>query len=171
MKPYIKYEGLLISPLYQPPPLIPVLHTMPSTFEYDFQAEGHSIKTKFCTGLFINGKFVDGSSNTTIDVINPTTGKIVTKVSEGTEKDVDLAVQAAQKAYDSAWGLNVSAVERGKILIRIAELIERDIDEIAAVEALDNGKAFSIAKGFDASEAAACFRYYGGWADKHHGKV
>ena len=56
-------------------------------------------------------------------------------------------------------------------MIKIAELIERDIDEIAAVEALDNGKAFSIAKGFDASEAAACFRYYGGWADKIHGKV
>ncbi|CEL62963.1 aldehyde dehydrogenase (NAD+) [Rhizoctonia solani AG-1 IB] len=144
---------------------------MPSVFEYDFQAEGHEIKTKFSTGLFINGKFVDGSNNTTIDVINPTTGKVITKVSEGTEKDVDLAVQAAQKAYDSAWGLNVSGVERGKILIRIAELIERDIEEIAAVEALDNGKAFTIAKGFDASEAAACFRYYGGWADKHHGKV
>jgi aldehyde dehydrogenase (NAD+) len=104
---------------------------MPSVFEYDFQAEGHEIKTKFSTGLFINGKFVDGSNNTTIEyvcfypwpfncnlnpskfsVINPTTGKVITKVSEGTEKDVDLAVQAAQKAYDSAWGLNVSGVER-----------------------------------------------------------
>ncbi|KAF8761776.1 Aldehyde dehydrogenase [Rhizoctonia solani] len=137
---------------------------MPSFFEYNFQAEGHSIKTKFSTGLFINGKFVNGSNNTTIDVINPTTGKLINKVSEGTEKDVDRAVQAAQKAYDTTWGLNVCGVQRGKILIRIAELIERDIDEIAAVEALDNGKAFTIAKGFDASEAAACFRYYGGWA-------
>ncbi|CCO36033.1 aldehyde dehydrogenase (NAD+) [Rhizoctonia solani AG-1 IB] len=164
MKSYIKYDEPLGPSPHQPPP-------MPSVFEYDFQAEGHEIKTKFSTGLFINGKFVDGSNNTTIDVINPTTGKVITKVSEGTEKDVDLAVQAAQKAYDSAWGLNVSGVERGKILIRIAELIERDIEEIAAVEALDNGKAFTIAKGFDASEAAACFRYYGGWADKHHGKV
>ncbi|QRW19790.1 aldehyde dehydrogenase family protein [Rhizoctonia solani] len=133
---------------------------MPSFFEYNFQAEGHSIKTKFSTGLFINGKFVNGSNNTTIDVINPTTGKLINKVSEGTEKDVDRAVQAAQKAYDTTWGLNVCGVQRGKILIRIAELIERDIDEIAAVEALDNGKAFTIAKGFDASEAAACFRYY-----------
>ncbi|KAG9097323.1 aldehyde dehydrogenase (NAD(P)(+)) ald5 [Ceratobasidium sp. 370] len=144
---------------------------MPSTFEYNFEAEGHPIKVKFNTGLFIDGKFVDGCDKGTIDVINPSTGKVITKVSEGTEKDVDIAVKAAQKAYDTAWGLGVSGVNRGKILIRIAELIERDIDEIAAIEALDNGKAFSIAKSFDASEAAACFRYYGGWADKVHGKV
>jgi aldehyde dehydrogenase (NAD+) len=144
---------------------------MPSVFEHDFQAQGHTIKTKFSTGLLIDGKWVDGSNGTTIDVINPTTGKVITKVSEGTDKDVDLAVKAAQKAYDTVWGLNTTGVDRGKILIRIAELIERDINEIAAVEALDNGKAFTIAKGFDASEAAACFRYYAGWADKHHGKV
>ncbi|CUA71412.1 aldehyde dehydrogenase (NAD+) [Rhizoctonia solani] len=144
---------------------------MPHTFEYSFEDHGHKFSTKFSTGLLIDGKFVDGCNGTTIDVVNPTTGKVITKISEGSEKDVDLAVKAAQKAYDTAWGLNVSGVKRGQILIRIAELIERDIDEIAAVEALDNGKAFSIAKGFDASEAAACFRYYGGWADKHHGKV
>ncbi|KAG9083707.1 aldehyde dehydrogenase (NAD(P)(+)) ald5 [Ceratobasidium sp. UAMH 11750] len=144
---------------------------MPSVFDYSFDNHGHPIKVKFNTGLFIDGKFVDGCNKTTIDVINPSTGKLITKVSEGTEKDVDLAVKAAQKAYDTAWGLNVSGVNRGKILIKIAELIERDIDEIAAIEALDNGKAFSIAKSFDASEAAACFRYYGGWADKVHGKV
>ncbi|ELU36121.1 Aldedh domain-containing protein [Rhizoctonia solani AG-1 IA] len=89
---------------------------MPSFFEYNFQAEGHSIKTKFSTGLFINGKFVNGSNNTTIEyvdpVINPTTGKLINKVSEGTEKDVDRAVQAAQKAYDTTWGLNVCGVQR-----------------------------------------------------------
>ncbi|KAB5593555.1 Aldehyde dehydrogenase [Ceratobasidium theobromae] len=144
---------------------------MPSVFEYDFTPEGHNIKTKFSTGLYINGKFVDGNSGKTIDVVNPTTGKVITAVSEGNDKDVDAAVKAAQNAYDTVWGLNVSGVQRGKILIKLAELIERDIDEIAAVEALDNGKAFTIAKGFDASEAAACFRYYGGWADKVHGKV
>ncbi|KDN39669.1 hypothetical protein RSAG8_08697, partial [Rhizoctonia solani AG-8 WAC10335] len=164
---------------------------MPATFEYNFEADGHQIKTKFSTGLLINGKFVDGSNGTTIETHTessytmPATfeynfeangHQIKTKFStglliNGNEKDVDLAVQAAQKAYDTVWGLNVSGVKRGQILIRLAELIERDLDEIAAIEALDNGKAFSIAKGFDASEAAACFRYYGGWADKHHGKV
>ncbi|CAE7151171.1 unnamed protein product [Rhizoctonia solani] len=163
-------EVLVPSSLLQPPPLTNI-STMPSVFEYSFEDHGHKFATKFSTGLLINGKWVDGSNGTTIDVVNPTTGKVVTKISEGTDKDVDLAVQAAQKAYDTAWGLNVSGVKRGQILIKIAELIERDIDEIAAVEALDNGKAFTIAKGFDASEAAACFRYYGGWADKHHGKV
>ncbi|QRV76971.1 aldehyde dehydrogenase family protein [Ceratobasidium sp. AG-Ba] len=117
---------------------------MPSVFDYSFDNHGHPIKVSFNTGLFIDGKFVDGSKGTTIDVINPSTGKLITKVSEGTEKDVDLAVKAAQKAYDTAWGLNVSGVKRGQILIKIAELIERDIDEIAAVEALDNGKVVEI---------------------------
>ncbi|QRW05869.1 aldehyde dehydrogenase family protein [Ceratobasidium sp. AG-Ba] len=117
---------------------------MPSVFDYSFDNHGHPIKVSFNTGLYIDGKFVDGSNKSTIDVINPSTGKVITKVSEGTEKDVDLAVKAAQKAYDTAWGLNVSGVNRGKILIRIAELIERDIDEIAAVEALDNGKVAEI---------------------------
>ncbi|MCO5608922.1 hypothetical protein L7F22_063140 [Adiantum nelumboides] len=57
------------------------------------------------------------------------------------------------------------------MLIKLAELIEENIDEIAAIESLDNGKAFSIAKGFDITEVAGCMRYYGGWADKNHGKT
>lgn len=65
----------------------------------------------------------------------------------------------------------VPGFERGKLLIRLAELIERDADELAAVESLDNGKAFSIARAFDVTELAANLRYYGGWADKNHGKV
>jgi aldehyde dehydrogenase (NAD+) len=66
---------------------------------------------------------------------------------------------------------NISGQDRGKILIKIAELIEENADELAALETLDNGKAYSIARGFDILEAAATFRYYGGWADKDGGKV
>ena len=61
--------------------------------------------------------------------------------------------------------------ERGKLLIKLATLLERDVEILAAIEALDNGKTFSMAKAFDVAEAAATFRYYGGWADKQHGKV
>ncbi|GHJ89961.1 hypothetical protein NliqN6_6363 [Naganishia liquefaciens] len=146
---------------------------MPGTFEYDFSTTGGEFKGKssFSTGLFINGEFVDAKSGKTIDVINPVNGEVVGKVSAGDKEDVDIAVKAAEKAHQTVWGENVSGQERGKILIKIAELIEEHADELAALETLDNGKAYSIARGFDILEAAATFRYYGGWADKDGGKV
>jgi acyl-CoA reductase-like NAD-dependent aldehyde dehydrogenase len=77
--------------------------------------------------------------------VRPTaTGKLLGTIAEGTAKDVDLAVAAAQKAYDTVWGLNTPAFKRGKLLIRLAELIEENIDEIAAIESLDNGQYFSL---------------------------
>jgi aldehyde dehydrogenase (NAD+) len=66
-------------------------------------------------------------------------GKEIAKIAEGTAKDVDKAVAAAQKAYDTVWGFNIPSYERGKLLIRWAELIEEHLDEIAALECLDNG--------------------------------
>lgn len=92
-------------------------------------------------------------------------------IPEGLPEDVDVAIKAAHKAFNTTWGLNCPGFQRGKYLIKIAELIERDLDIIASLEALDNGKTFSAAKGFDVTESAACFRYYGGWADKIHGKT
>lgn len=68
------------------------------------------------------------------------TGKLLATIAEGTPQDVDLAVAAAQKAYDTVWGLNMPGFKRGQLLIRWAELIEENIDEIAAIESLDNGK-------------------------------
>jgi acyl-CoA reductase-like NAD-dependent aldehyde dehydrogenase len=68
------------------------------------------------------------------------TGKLLGTIAEGTANDVDIAVAAAQKAYDTVWGLNTPAFKRGKLLIRLAELIEENIDEIAAIESLDNGQ-------------------------------
>ncbi|KAJ9091002.1 hypothetical protein QFC19_009298 [Naganishia cerealis] len=146
---------------------------MPGIFEYDFSTTGGVFKGKssFSTGLFIDGQFVDSKAGATIDVINPVTGKAVGKVSAGDKADVDLAVKAAEKAHRTVWGENISGQERGKILIKIAELIEENADELAALETLDNGKAYSIARSFDIMEAAATFRYYGGWADKDGGKV
>jgi len=71
------------------------------------------------------------------------TGKKITEIAEGTAKDVDAAVEAAQKAYDTVWGLNTPGFQRGKLLIRWAELIEEHADELAAIESLDNGKQIS----------------------------
>ncbi|KAM0750500.1 aldehyde dehydrogenase [Meredithblackwellia eburnea MCA 4105] len=134
--------------------------------------EGAKIKNvSFPTGLFINGQYVTGEGNKTIDTVNPATGKTIASVSEASAKDVDIAVDAAQKAYDTVWGERVPGHERGRLLMKLADLFDEHADILASIESLDNGKAFSFARGFDVPEAAACLRYYGGWADKDHGKV
>ncbi|CAG8796913.1 1113_t:CDS:2, partial [Racocetra fulgida] len=80
--------------------------------------------------------------------INPTTGQVITSVVEASEKDVDIAVEAATKAFNEEW-IHVEGKERGRLLNKLADLMERDTDELAALEALDNGKAFTIAKSID----------------------
>jgi len=143
---------------------------MPATFTHQFETPVFKGGVEFSTGIYVDGKFVDGSSGKTIDVINPSTGKLITKISEGTPADVDVAVKAAQKAFDTTYGLNMTGRERGKLLGKLAQLIEDNIDAVSAVEALDNGKTFSWAKD-DVGSVIACFRYYAGWADKNQGKT
>ncbi|KAF2842302.1 aldehyde dehydrogenase, allergen Cla h 10 [Patellaria atrata CBS 101060] len=121
------------------------------------------------TGLFINNEFVEGVDKKTFEVINPTDESVITSVHEATEKDVDLAVSAARKAFEGSWRTETPE-NRGRLLVKLADLFERDIDTLAAIESLDNGKAITMAKG-DVGMAAGCLRYYGGWADKIEGKV
>lgn len=90
-------------------------------------------------------------------------------VHEGTAKDVDIAVQAARKALEGEWK-HVTPSRRGILLSRLADFLERDIDTVAAIEALDNGKGVTLAKG-DVGASAGCLRYYGGWADKILGQT
>ncbi|KAL2853999.1 aldehyde dehydrogenase [Aspergillus pseudodeflectus] len=120
-------------------------------------------------GLFINNEFVKGAEGKTFEVINPTNEKVITSVHEATEKDVDAAVAAARAAFEGAWR-QVTPSERGRYLNKLADLMERDIDTLAAIESLDNGKAFTMAKG-DTANAIGCLRYYAGWADKIHGQT
>ncbi|ESK88546.1 aldehyde dehydrogenase [Moniliophthora roreri MCA 2997] len=144
---------------------------MPTTFSYDFNTEVFKGKTSFSTGVFINGQFQDGAEGTTIDVINPTNGQLITKISEATPKDVDIAVEAAQKAFDTTWGLNAPGAVRTKLLTKLASAMEACADELAALEALDNGKTFDWAKTVDVPFSIELIRYYAGWADKIHGQV
>ncbi|RHZ67320.1 aldehyde dehydrogenase family protein [Aspergillus thermomutatus] len=120
-------------------------------------------------GLFINNEFVPGVEGKTFETINPHDEKPIVAVHEATEKDVDIAVEAARKAFKGAWK-DVIPSERGRLLTRLADLLERDMDTIAAIEALDNGKAVHMAKG-DVALSANCIRYYGGWADKIVGQT
>ncbi|KAK7063661.1 aldehyde dehydrogenase [Favolaschia claudopus] len=144
---------------------------MPGTFTHKFDTPVYKGTVNVSTGLFINNKFVDGSDTTTIDVLNPTTGKLITTISEATAKDVDIAVKAAQEAYDTTWGLNTSGAERGDLLNKLATIMDGARDELAALEAMDNGKTFSWAKNVDVDFAIQVVKYYAGWADKIHGQT
>ncbi|KAJ6468607.1 aldehyde dehydrogenase [Mycena vitilis] len=139
-----------------------------TTVEIDNPAFKGSIAVP--TGLFIDGKWVDPVEPEMTDIINPATGGKIAAVALGTGKDVDIAVKAAHKAYKTVWGLKCPGVERGKLLTRLADLIERDADQFAALEAINVGKPFSNAKG-DVASAVAWFRYFGGWADKVQGNT
>jgi aldehyde dehydrogenase (NAD+) len=129
----------------------------------------HSGKYTQPTGLFINNEFVKSVDGKTFEVINPSTEEVICSVSEATEKDVDIAVAAARKAFEGEWK-TTTPEQRGKYLVKLAELVEKNHDLLAAVESLDNGKSIGMAKG-DIAAVFGCLRYYGGWADKIEGKV
>jgi aldehyde dehydrogenase (NAD+) len=118
---------------------------------------------------FINNEFIEGVDKKTFDVINPSTEEVITSVSEATEKDVDLAVSAARKAFDGEWKQTPPAT-RGILLTKLADLMEQNAELLASIESLDNGKSISMARG-DIVKAHGCIRYYGGWADKIEGKT
>ena len=118
---------------------------------------------------FINNEFVKGVDGKEFETINPSTEKPICSISEATEKDVDIAVAAARKAFEGPWR-SVTPSDRGKLLIKLADLLEEHRGTLAAIESLDNGKALSMAD-FDVGFAANALRYYGGWADKIEGKV
>lgn len=121
--------------------------------------------------LFINNQFVDSKSGKTFATINPATGQKIIDVAEGDKVDVEAAVQAAKTAFtrSSPWR-QMDASGRGKLLNKLADLMERDINVLANLESLDNGKSFGDSV-FDMNCAIDTFRYYAGWADKIHGST
>ena len=123
------------------------------------------------TKLLINGKWVDSASGKTFPTINPSTGEVITQVAEADAADVDKAVAAARAAFDKGPWRKMSAAERGVLMNRLADLIEKHADELAQLESLDNGKPYHVARAADLSLTVACYRYYAGWADKNHGKT
>ncbi|GAA5867428.1 hypothetical protein JCM3774_002901 [Rhodotorula dairenensis] len=133
---------------------------------------GHVVSSAtFPVGLFINNKYSHASNGETIEVREPATDKVIAHIPAGQAKDVDRAVDAAERAYHTVWGERCPPRERGRLLMKLADLVEEHADVLASIESMDNGKPFSIARAVDVPEAAACLRYYGGWADKDHGKV
>ncbi|KAF8186281.1 aldehyde dehydrogenase [Pholiota molesta] len=130
---------------------------MSATYTHKFDTPVYKGDITIHTGLFINNKWVAPVEGKTIDQ-----WKVITAVSVGSSQDVEIAVKAARRcAYKTSWGLRCSGRERGKLLFKLAQLIERDADEFAALEALDVGsKIFANAKAGDVGGAIATIRYY-----------
>jgi aldehyde dehydrogenase (NAD+) len=124
------------------------------------------------TQILIDNKWVESVSGKRFPTINPATGEKIADIAEADEADVNLAVKAAKRAFDSRspWR-RMAAAERGKLLNRLADLIEKHADDLAKLEALDNGKPYKVARAADLALTIACYRYYAGWADKIQGKT
>lgn len=121
------------------------------------------------TKLYIGGQFVDALDGATLDVINPFDGSVITSVAEAKAADVDRAVAAATRAFP-AWRAT-PAMQRGRLLGKLADAIEAHADELADLEAIDTGHPIRDTKSLDVPRTAVTFRYFAGMADKHQGSV
>ncbi len=115
--------------------------------------------------LFIDGEFTAPAQGAYFDTCNPATETKLAEVGDGSEDDVNRAVQSARKAYDRVWS-RLSGRERGKYLFRIARMIQERARELAVIESMDGGKPIRESRTVDIPLAAAHFFYYAGWADK-----
>ena len=123
------------------------------------------------TKMLIDGKWVDSTSGRTFETINPATGDVIARVAEGEAPDVDKAVKAARRAFEKGPWRKTDARDRGRMLNKLADLIEKNIQELAALETLDNGKPIRDSLAADLPLVIDCYRYYAGWADKIEGKT
>jgi aldehyde dehydrogenase (NAD+) len=120
------------------------------------------------TKLFIDGEFVDAQSGKVFEVINPATAQVICSVAEADKADVEIAVKAARRAFETEWKY-VDCSARRDLMLRLADLIEQNKEEMATLETLDNGKPLNESLNVDVALTIKCFRYYAGWADKIHG--
>jgi aldehyde dehydrogenase (NAD+) len=131
------------------------------------RAKGRTFQTK----LLIDGQWRESVSGKSFETVNPATEEVITQVSEGDAADVELAVKAARKAFDSGPWRQTDARDRGRLLNKLADLMESRIDELAELETLDNGKPIAESRNADLPLVIDCLRYYAGWADKIHGQT
>ncbi|KAK7461771.1 hypothetical protein VKT23_008202 [Stygiomarasmius scandens] len=161
---------------------------MSTTFQISLDTPAYKGALSCNTDLYINGQWVKPVEGGKIEVFNPgtyarfldvqkvsdnpaATGKVITSVSVGTSKDVDIAVEAAEKAYKTSWGFKTPGMVRGQMLFKLADLVAQHADELAAFEALNGGKPYESARNFDVGVCINLIKYYAGWADKVHGET
>jgi aldehyde dehydrogenase (NAD+) len=135
-------------------------------FDYAPAPESQSIvDIRSSYGLFVNGEFIDTASGRRRKTVNPATEEVLAEVAEAGESDVDAAVAAARRAYDTVWR-RMRGADRAKYLYRLARIIQERSRELAVLETIDNGKPIRESRDVDIPLVAAHFFYYAGWADK-----
>lgn len=134
----------------------------------DIQAAA-GLRTPIRHQLFIDGQFIDAESGETLATLNPHDNSVIAEVAMAGKADIDKAVAAATKAFP-AWS-RMAAADRGRILLKLADLIEENAEELARLETLDTGHPLKDSRALDVPRTAACFRYFGGMADKFQGDV
>jgi len=120
--------------------------------------------------LMINNEWVNASDSGTFDTLNPATGEVIAKVAHATVKDVDAAVRVARKALETGPWSRMDAADRGRLMFKLADRIEQEAAELAALESLNSGKTITDSRG-DVEGVVNTLRYYAGWADKIEGKT
>ncbi len=123
------------------------------------------------TQCFIDGQWLPAASGKTFDTIDPATEEVIAQVAEGDAEDIDAAAKAARHALEEGEWSRMDARDRGACMNRLADLIEAEAEELAALESLDNGKPIRDAKAADVPLVIDCLRYYAGFADKIHGQT
>jgi len=121
--------------------------------------------------LLIDGQSVDAVSGRTFATLNPATGEEIAQVAHGDAQDVALAVKAARRALENPAWRRMSAVDRSNLLLKLADLIERDAEELAVLECMDNGKPASMTRWVEIEGAIRTFRYFAGWPTKFGGET
>lgn len=123
------------------------------------------------TDCFIGGQWLPAKSGKTFATVNPATEDEITQVAEGDKEDVDAAARAARKAFDDGPWRTMDARDRGRLMYLLADRMEQEVDHLAALETLDNGKPLKDSRHVDLPLAIDCLRYYAGYADKIHGST
>jgi phenylacetaldehyde dehydrogenase len=121
--------------------------------------------------MLINGKWVESASGKRFPTFNPATGEVLSEVAEGDREDINRAVKAARAAFETGPWSKMTPSERGRAIWRLADLMEKHLEDFAQIESLDNGKPLKIARAADVPLAVDLFRYMAGWATKIEGNT
>ena len=121
--------------------------------------------------MLINGKWVDSASGKTFPTYNPATGEVLAEIAEGDREDINRAVDAARNAFENGPWRRLTTSERGRLMWKLSDLLEENLEEFAELESLDNGKPLKIARVADIPLAVDLFRYMAGWATKIEGNI
>jgi len=121
--------------------------------------------------MLINGRWTDSASGKTFPTYNPATGEVMAQVAEGDREDIDRAVRAARNAFENGPWSRLTTSERGRMIWKLADLLEENLEEFAELESLDNGKPLKIARVADIPLAVDLLRYMAGWATKIEGNT